>query len=45
VPHPIQGLNGAPAISRTYRIISRGRPLMLINEKFPSSPDRLPSRD
>lgn len=45
VPEPIRRLDGAPAISRTYRIISRGRPLMLINEKFPSSPDRLPARD
>lgn len=45
VPDPIRRLEGVPAISRTYRIISRGRPLMLINEKFPSSPDRLPSRD
>jgi len=45
VPDPIRRLEGVPAISRTYRIISRGRPLMLINEKFPSTPDRLPSRD
>lgn len=45
LPEPIRRLEGAPAISRTYRIINRGRPLMLINEKFPTSPDRLPSRD
>lgn len=45
VPDPIRHLEGAAAISRTYRIISQRRPLMLINEKFPSSPDRLPSRD
>jgi chorismate-pyruvate lyase len=45
VPDAIKGLEGAPAISRTYRIISRGRPLMLINEKFPTGQDRRPSRD
>jgi len=45
VPDPIRRLEGVPAISRTYRIIAGGRPLMLINEKFPSSPDRLPARD
>lgn len=29
-------------LSRTYRIISGGQPLMLINEKFPLDDDRMP---
>jgi chorismate-pyruvate lyase len=29
-------------ISRTYRIIARGQPIMFINEKFASADDRLP---
>lgn len=45
VPEAIRHLAGAPAISRTYRIIAGGHPVMLINEKFPSGPDRLPSRE
>ena len=45
VPASIKHLNGAPVLSRTYRIIAGGRPLMLINEKFLSSPDRSPARD
>ena len=45
VPAAIKHLNGAPVLSRTYRIIAGGRPLMLINEKFLSVPDRSPARD
>jgi chorismate-pyruvate lyase len=30
-------------LSRTYRIVAEGRPLMLINEKFPTGDDALPS--
>jgi chorismate-pyruvate lyase len=30
-------------ISRAYRIIANGKPIMLISEKFPSDRDLLPS--
>jgi chorismate-pyruvate lyase len=31
-------------LSRTYRIIAGGAPIMLIHEKFPVEPDRFPSQ-
>ena len=45
VPASVPKLGDAPTISRTYRIITGGSPVMLINEKFPANLDRLPSRD
>jgi chorismate-pyruvate lyase len=45
VPDAIRHLAGQECISRTYRIIAGGRPLMLINEKFPVEAEWLPSRD
>ena len=42
-PDALRHLAGAEVISRTYRILSGGRPIMLINEKFPSFEDRLPA--
>ena len=42
-PAPIDRLSSGDFISRTYRIIAGGRPLMLINEKFPIPTDSLPS--
>ena len=36
---------GDEFISRTYRIISQARPIMLINEKFPYVTDHLPLHD
>lgn len=39
LPEEIQFLNGTDVISRTYRIFSSGRPIMLINEKFPTAND------
>lgn len=35
LPEPLHGLEGNEFISRTYRIIARGHPLMLITERFP----------
>jgi chorismate-pyruvate lyase len=32
-------------VARTYRIIAGGRPIALINEKFPLDIEPLPSRD
>ncbi|HEY5571835.1 MAG TPA: chorismate pyruvate-lyase family protein [Anaerolineales bacterium] len=43
VPEQIRDLTDGEFISRTYRIIVQGKPVMLINEKFPSGSDRLPS--
>jgi chorismate-pyruvate lyase len=36
LPEAIRCLTGADFISRTYRIIAGGQPVMLINEKFPT---------
>ncbi|MCZ6678414.1 MAG: chorismate pyruvate-lyase family protein [Candidatus Poribacteria bacterium] len=36
LPDAIRYLEGEAFISRTYRIIANGQPMMLINEKFPS---------
>jgi len=35
LPKTLAKLNGTDFLSRTYRIISEGKPLMLINENFP----------
>ncbi len=43
LPAAIRHLVGVEFISRTYRIIAGGHPVMLINEKFPSDNDQLPS--
>jgi chorismate-pyruvate lyase len=43
LPDSIRRLTNNEFISRTYRIIADGCPIMLINEKFPSGGDRLPS--
>lgn len=43
LPERVRRAAGFEFISRTYRIISEGRPLMLINEKFPLEVDPLPS--
>ncbi len=40
---PPPGTNHDMYLSRTYRIIADGEPLMLINEKFPTGDDLLPS--
>jgi chorismate-pyruvate lyase len=45
VPAGVEGLRPGYFISRTYRIIAGGRPVMLINEKFPTGVDPLPSPD
>ncbi len=37
LPEAIRCLTGADFISRTYRIIAGGQPVMLINEKFPTN--------
>ena len=36
LPEDIQRLTGNDFISRTYRIIAAGKPVMLINERFPT---------
>ena len=41
----ISELSGRELLSRTYRIISGGQPLMLINEQFPMAEDLLPSHE
>ena len=43
LPDAIDHLAQVEFISRTYRIIAGGEPIMLISEKFPSDKDRLPS--
>jgi chorismate-pyruvate lyase len=44
LPAEHRGLIGARALlSRTYRVIADGRPLMLINERFPLEDDALPA--
>ncbi len=35
LPNEIHQLTGGKFLSRTYRIIAGGQPIMLINEKFP----------
>lgn len=41
----IADLAGREVLTRTYRIISGGMPLMLINEQFPMPDDLLPSHE
>jgi chorismate-pyruvate lyase len=43
LPESIRHLTNTEFISRTYRIIADGKPVMLINEKFPFGGDDLPS--
>jgi chorismate-pyruvate lyase len=43
LPDSIRHLTDGEFISRTYRIIADGCPIMLINERFPSRIDRLPA--
>jgi chorismate-pyruvate lyase len=42
LPDTIRQVTGNEFISRTYRIITGGKPIMLINEKFPANLDRGP---
>lgn len=44
-PPGVPGLRPGEFISRTYRIISGGQPIMLINEKFPTDADPWPAHD
>lgn len=41
----VTDLAGRQLLSRAYRIISGGHPLMLINEQFPMAEDLLPSHE
>jgi chorismate-pyruvate lyase len=43
LPLPVHNLTQGEFISRTYRIIAGGQPIMLINEKFPADKDWRPS--
>ena len=43
LPDIISHLEKEEFISRTYRIMAGGQPLMLINEKFPFNAEGLPS--
>jgi len=43
VPEAIRDMAGMEALSRTYRIIAGGKPIMLINEKFLSQRDTMPA--
>ena len=43
VPDAIRDMDGFEALSRTYRIIAGGKPIMLINEKFPTQRDAMPT--
>jgi chorismate-pyruvate lyase len=45
LPLAIGNLVGQAFLSRTYRIIARGKPIMFINEKFPLDQDWIPSLD
>lgn len=45
LPDAIRHLAGEAFISRTYRIIAGGQPMMLINEKFPSGESTNPQID
>ncbi|MGH8547090.1 MAG: chorismate--pyruvate lyase family protein [Methylococcales bacterium] len=44
-PEAIRELTGVDFISRTYRIIAGGQPVMLIDEKFPANGMRVASRE
>lgn len=43
LPERIRALSDGEFISRTYRILAGGRPLVLINEKFPVSTETRPA--
>jgi chorismate-pyruvate lyase len=43
LPTPIREYIDDDLISRTYRIVNGGFPIMLINEKFPACTDHFPS--
>ena len=43
LPEVVLRATGGEFISRTYRIIARKRPIMLITEKFPVATDELPA--
>jgi len=45
LPEPVRRSTEGDFISRTYRIIANRLPIALINEKFPSVQDKLPSHD
>ena len=45
LPDVISHMEGKEFISRTYRIINGGKPIMVINEKFPQVSDWMPSLD
>lgn len=45
LPSDVRALVGGEVISRTYRVLAGGRPMMLINERFPSGVGGLPARD
>jgi chorismate-pyruvate lyase len=38
MPHALSELAGRPLLSRVYRIIADGRPILLIKEMFPTEP-------
>lgn len=43
LPEAVRELCDGSFLSRTYRIIHEGKPIALINEKFPASPEKSPS--
>ena len=45
VPEDVARHTGGEFVSRTYRIITGGRPIALINEKFPLEIDRQPAHE
>ncbi len=45
VPEDVARRTGGEFVSRTYRIIAGGRPIALINEKFPLEIDRQPAHE
>ena len=42
LPRQIAGVSNGEFISRAYRIIEGGRPIVMINERFPVMADALP---
>lgn len=42
LPEVVRHRTNGDFISRTYRVITGGRPVLLINERFPAVPDSLP---
>lgn len=43
LPDAVRSRTNGEFISRAYRIIIGGRPILLVNEKFPATPDSLPT--